>query len=164
MKIFYIFIFSIILFGSSLKAQVINISNCFELQNLKVNNNTVVYNITQDLFCSSLSFATIGDNSSFFQGRIEGNSYSINDLSISSSSPYIGLFEFGKDCIVKNLILKNLTIDTTNKRAGGALFANCTNCKKKKKLFLFSFLLFINFFHLKKMRDASSNNHSIQPF
>ena len=148
MKIRFLFIFLIVLFGSSLKAQVINVSTCAQLQNFEVNNNTVVYNITQHLFCSSFILTTIGDNSNVFQGRIEGNSFSINHLIFSSSSPYIGFFAFGKDCTVRNLIFKNVTIDATNKTAGGSLFANCTNCKNKK-LFLNTIScsnLFLNFF------------------
>ena len=134
MEIRFLFFFLIVLFGSSLKAQVVNVSNCGQLQ-IEVNNNTVVYNITQHLFCSSSNLTTIGDNSNVFQGRIEGNSFSLNDLIISSSSPYIGFFAFGKDSIVRNLIFKNITIDATKKIAGGALFANCTNCKKFFYLF-----------------------------
>ena len=139
MKVPILSIFLIVLSGSLLKAQVINISDCIQLQNLQVNNNTVVYSISQDLFCSSFDLLTIGDNSSYFQGRIEGNSHSINDMTISSSSPYIGFFAFGKDCIVRNLTFKNLLFVATNNIAGGALFANCTNCKIKN-IFLFSFL------------------------
>ena len=143
MEIRFLFFFLIVLFGSSLKAQVVNVSNCGQLQ-IEVNNNTVVYNITQHLFCSSFILTTIGENSNVFQGRIEGNSFSINDLIFSSSSPYIGFFAFGKDCTVRNLILKNITIDASNKTAGGSLFANCTNCKK---IFLFVFkILFHNVF------------------
>ena len=144
MKKTFLFIFLVVLFGTSLKAQVTNVSTCNGLQNIEVNNNAVVYNITQDLFCSSFNFTTIGDNSNVFQGRIEGNSFSIYDLRIISSSPYIGLFAFGKDCTVRNLILKNAAIDATNKTAGGALFANCTNCKTNFFFFnLLSYFFFI---------------------
>ena len=128
MKISFLLVLLILLLGKSPKAQVINISTCAELQNLELNNNTIVYNLTDSISCFS-NLTTIGDNSSFFQGRIEGNSFSINHLIISSPFPFIGLFGFGKDCILRNLFFKNLSIDATNKVAGGALFANCTNCK-----------------------------------
>ena len=156
------FIFLFLLFGSSLKAQVINVSTCAQLQNFEVNNNTVVYNITQHLFCPSFNLTTIGNNSNVFQGRIEGNSFSINHLIFSSSSPYIGFFAFGKDCTVRNLILKNITIDASNKTVGGALFANCTNCKNKKTFFFILLPYFFFFKYLSFDKNKRSINHSVQ--
>ena len=126
----FLFIFLILIFGSICKSQIVNISNCTELQNLETNNFTVVYNITQDLFCAPINFTTIGNISVVFRGVIEGNSFSINDLTINSSSNYFALFAFGENCIVRNLNLRNLKIDVNSKTYGGAFIANCTNCKK----------------------------------
>ena len=128
----FLSIFLILIFGSIWKAQIVNVSNCTELQNLQTNNITVVYNITQNLFCAPINFTTIGNISHVFRGVIEGNYYSINDLTINSSSNYVALFAFGQNCIVRNLNLRNLKIDTINKTAGGAFIANCTNCKINK--------------------------------
>ena len=91
------------------KMQTIDISSCAALQSMQINNSTVVYNITQDIYCNSV-FSTIGDGTNSFNGKIEGNNFTIYGINITSSSLFVGLFASGKDCSVSNLSFQNVTI------------------------------------------------------
>ena len=128
-------LFFTLLFGlySSL---TINVGNCSELQNMTVNNSTIIYNITQNLVCNQ-NFTMIGDQNSAFLGTIEGNFFNISGLRIISASSYVGIFAYGKSCAVRNLNFKNLTIDQTVKNNSASLFAFCENCNSK--FFFFNF-------------------------
>ena len=111
-------------------SQIINVSNCTELQNIILNNETIIYNVTQDLYCHSSPFTTIGNSSSFaFKGRLQGNFFTIFDLNIISNSRYLALFGYGMGSSLTDLKINNLTIDSSNIQYAASLFAYCQNCK-----------------------------------
>ena len=67
-------------------SQIINISNCSELQGMQINNNTVCYKLIGNINCQGFPFTPIGTNSSFpFRGKIEGQGFSIGNLTISTT-------------------------------------------------------------------------------
>ena len=111
-------------------SQIINVSNCTDLQNIILNNDTIVYNMTQDLYCNSSQYTTIGNSSSFaFKGRLQGNFFSIFDLNIISNSKYLAMFGYGMGSSVYDLKINNLIIDSSNIQYAASLFAYCQNCK-----------------------------------
>jgi hypothetical protein len=112
-KIFFIFFFVSII--APIKNQIIPISTCLDLQNINVNNNTVIYNITTNIDCSSMSFLPIGNVSNPFKGTLLGNSYNISYINIQNGSiDNVGLFSFGYYATVQDLNFVSSTVNGSN--------------------------------------------------
>lgn len=94
--------------------------------NIKSNCN---YRINNDLDMSGINgYTPIGNKSSAFSGTIEGNGYSINNLSIyKNNEGYIGLFGNIKSATIKNLNIKNLIILSSSGEYVGALSGKSSN-------------------------------------
>lgn len=87
--------------GSGAEADPFMIYNCRELQALR-NNLTAHYELANDIDCSDTEnwdngqgFRPIGDDSSHFQGSLDGKDFDIYDLVIDRDSEYwVGLFGY----------------------------------------------------------------------
>lgn len=103
----------------------IPIHNASELQNIK-NKLNADYILANDVDCSGINFKPI----SGFTGSLDGNGYSIKNMS-SSSNKYgdAGLFDYASGAVLKNLKLVN--VDFNGSIAAMVAYAvNCTfdNC------------------------------------
>ena len=70
-------------------------------------NGTTVYLDSDIAFDSSLSqqFEPIGNSSNYFQRTFDGQGHTISELTLNSSSEYVGLFCYSLGAVVKNVIL-----------------------------------------------------------
>ena len=53
----------------------------------------------------SEQFEPIGNNSNYFQGTFDGQGHTVNNLAISSSLQYVGLFGYSTGTTIKNVVL-----------------------------------------------------------
>ena len=110
-------------------SQLIQISSCTQFQSsIVLNNNTVIYNITQDLLCVSMSILPIGNSNLKFMGTIEGNLFKIQDLRINSNSNHTGIFAYGSGCSINNFGTRNIQIESNTSSHVGTFFGICENC------------------------------------
>ena len=124
MKSTFLFLF----FFSFIYLQMINVQTCSEFKGMIAGNTTIIYNITQNISCSTEIVEAIGAGDNSFKGKILGNSFTISDLIIYSTlSGHIGIFASGNGCNVSNLNLNRITIQSTGKSYSGSLFGYCTN-------------------------------------
>lgn len=148
----------VLFFKQDCYSQTLEISICQDLQNIIVNNNTVVYKLIQDVDCYSFNFNVIGGSltNQSFKGTLDGQNYSINFLSIIGNSTinkgeYSGVFAYGINATIINLFINNFYYDMSNNSNfcyGGMLFGvmrNSTICNC----------------HLGVYNNYSSNNNSL---
>lgn len=95
----------------SVAASPINIDTCEALLNLE-NNTHKDYEIIQDLDCSGIAHHELIT----FRGNLNGNDYTISNLTISSTQNDIGLFSQIHTGEVRNLNLRNFNIDSQNQK------------------------------------------------
>ncbi len=57
----------------------------------------------------------------FFQGTYDGGNFSLSNLNISSSHGVVGLFDRTEDATIRNLKLVNVTVSTSDQRAGSLI-------------------------------------------
>ena len=88
------------------------IKTAAELQAMN-NNLSGKYILMSDIDLSGVTWVTIGNSSSYFTGEFNGNGYTINNLSLSSSSNYQGLFG-----MTNGATIKNIHIDAANVKGG----------------------------------------------
>ncbi len=109
------FVFAFSGSGSGSSEDPYQITTCTQLQEMD-NNLTADYKLMQDIDCSSIeNFESIGDwwSSQVFTGNLNGNSKTISNLTINSSSRYIGIFSDLRGD-VNHLVLLNPTITSTS--------------------------------------------------
>ena len=89
----------------------LRITNVDEFIQFKVNVNngtnylgTTVF-LDSDLSLAGKSFEPIGNESNYFRGTFDGQGRVINNLIMTSSSQYVGLFGYSKGLTIKNVIL-----------------------------------------------------------
>ena len=88
-----------------------NISDCNQFLSVVLLNTTIEYQFTNNISCSNYSdFPMIGDSNSsnFFQGTIDGNGFTLSDITINSTSTsiYIAIFRNTESATFKNLNLQ----------------------------------------------------------
>ena len=97
-----------------------NISSVQDFATLQTNPNGK-YRLTNDIsFADVDNFEGVGT----FSGEIDGNGYTLSDLTISSEDkPFAGIFNQLNNATIKNLQLKNITISATQTIEGEYLKA-----------------------------------------
>lgn len=83
--------------------------------------------LTDNIDMSSINYVSRKN----FQGTLDGNGYSIKNVSINSSSPQQGLFSTTSGAIIKNLGLENVNIkgnDDTGGLIGKSFYTRVDNC------------------------------------
>ena len=87
--------FLIVFLSSIFLTYSIDIDNCKQLQNIS-NDLSESYQLTKDINCiNETNFKPIGNFSNSFNGYLEGNDYTISNLSINNNnSNYTGLFGY----------------------------------------------------------------------
>ena len=103
-----------------------------DLQNI-ANNLSGKYILMADINLSGFSWTAIGTSSSAFTGELNGNGFTISNLSISkSTTDYQGLFGYIKNAKLKNITLSNVNVsgnDTVGGLVGYAYGATIENVK-----------------------------------
>ncbi len=75
-------------------------------------------------------------SSTTFSGILDGNNYTISNINIESNYTYVGMFGYINSGTVKNLIIDNISVTSTNNKYIGALAgyikeSNITNVQIK---------------------------------
>ena len=105
------------------------VNNCSDLQNMQTGDASVVYLLNQTIDCTSFRFTPVGNQFSNFQGKIDGQGFSINNLTINANnSNYAGLFGYGNGTKAGNITFKNVQV-SSNASYVAALFGYCQNCQ-----------------------------------
>lgn len=109
---FFLFLF---LFGKLYFIQVyaVNISSC---QDLFMINSSVSSNftLTNNINCSGLTFSVPLAFGTNFTGSLDGKGFSVSNLNINSLGSNSSLIYNGYQATVKNLILLDFTVNSTN--------------------------------------------------
>jgi len=101
------------------------IQNCTDLQNIK-DDLDGYYVLTQNVDCSGFSNFTPIAISADFNGQLDGDGFTISDLTISTTTTvYLGIFATS-DGEIKDLIIDNITVTSTQDtgRFGGLVAYN----------------------------------------
>lgn len=75
-----------------------------------------------DLDFTGIDFTPLGDEDNAFYGILEGNGYSIKNLTINSASENTGLFGYAESATISNIGLENVNV--TGTKYVGALVGN----------------------------------------
>ena len=116
MKTFF-FLLALFFYWHNISAQTIDIIHCDNLTSIKLNNQTVVYNLTTSLDCmTQTSFRPIGNDSmNSFQGQFLGNGFTISNLIINVLGEInAGFFGYIKNSNITNLNLDHLNLTLNN--------------------------------------------------
>ena len=126
MKIFHCLL---LFFVSFCSAQTIFISNCSSLQNMQINNSTVIYVLKNDIDCTNFPFFPIASTNQGFTGTLDGSGLSVINLTIICSNSYVGIFSYVCGGSIKNLCLQNFNVTGKPSASGspyvGALVGTC---------------------------------------
>ena len=122
-SIIFIFLFSYL----PINFCATDISNCTALQNIR-NNLLTDYNLMSNIDCSSINnFIPIGNSSNKFKGTLTGNSYTISNLKIVSTTfDGVGLFGYGENATVRDLNLIDFNVTSVYPKIG-LLFGSLLN-------------------------------------
>lgn len=103
-----------------------------DLQNIK-NNLSGKYILMADINLSGFSWTAIGTSSSAFTGELNGNGFTISNLSISkSTTSYQGLFGYTKNAKLKNITLSSVNVSGKEYVGGLVGYAYGTNIQNVK--------------------------------
>ena len=91
-----------------------SIVSCSQLVTVALNDPGVSYQLSQDIDCINVPMFPLGNESHLFMGEIDGKDYAIRNVRIISGNSNPAIFYGGSGCRIKNLALKNITVDTTN--------------------------------------------------
>ena len=99
----------------------VDINSCEQLRDIDLNpsGSDTTYTLTQDLDCAGVDFQSIGDNEwSVFTGVLDGNNYTISNLTINDSEGYAGLFKETSDAVIRDLNFENLSVTGVSATGG----------------------------------------------
>ncbi|MGG3845582.1 GLUG motif-containing protein [Aeribacillus composti] len=92
------------------------------------NNLTAYYELANDIDMGSWgNFTPIGTSSAKFIGNFNGKGYKIKNLTINSTTAYVGLFGFTENATIQNVAIENANIVGQNVNYVGILAGNITN-------------------------------------
>ncbi|HZG59902.1 MAG TPA: GLUG motif-containing protein [Anoxybacillus sp.] len=92
------------------------------------NNLTAYYELGNDIDMGSWgNFTPIGTSSTKFTGNFNGKGYKIKNLTINSTTAYVGLFGFTENATIQNLAIENANVVGQNVNYAGILVGNITN-------------------------------------
>ncbi|QPA31415.1 GLUG motif-containing protein [Thermaerobacillus caldiproteolyticus] len=98
-----------------------------DLHNVR-NNLTAYYELGNDIDMGSWgNFTPIGTSSAKFIGSFNGKGYKIKNLTINSTTAYVGLFGFTENATIQNLVIENANVVGQNVNYVGILVGNITN-------------------------------------
>ena len=98
-----------------------------DLHNVR-NNLTAYYELGNDIDMSGWgNFTPIGTSSEKFMGNFNGKGYKIKNLTINSTTAYVGLFSFTENATIQNLAIENANVVGQNVNYVGILAGNITN-------------------------------------
>jgi len=84
------------------------------------------YHLNQDIDCNGYTLTTPID----FNGQLEGNGYSISNLTIDTNSRYAGFFSEMDGASIRNITLDNITLNVgSNVNAAGILAGDIQNSR-----------------------------------
>jgi hypothetical protein len=98
-----------------------NISSCLELMAIDdvVDTEKDAYYLTQDIDCTGVDFEPIGsDEWSAFEGLLDGQGYTISNLTIDSEDSEVGLFKELYVAVVRDLTIDGGTITGSSSSVG----------------------------------------------
>jgi hypothetical protein len=107
-----------VMLGEGTAINPYKISSWSHLQNIS-NDLSAHYVLTRDLLSADSDYSGIGSDWSplgTFSGTLNGNGFTINDLTINSTANDVGLFSTlaGASCVVKNLTITGNIVSTGN--------------------------------------------------
>ncbi|WP_273382136.1 GLUG motif-containing protein, partial [Symbiobacterium thermophilum] len=98
-----------------------------DLHNVR-NNLTAYYELANDIDMGSWgNFTPIGTSSTRFKGNFNGKGYKIKNLTINSTTAYVGLFGFTENATIQNIAIENANVVGQNVNYVGILAGNITN-------------------------------------
>lgn len=97
--------------GSGTSVDPYVITSCALLQEME-DELDADYALGNDFACSS-SFTPVGDDSTQFTGTLDGAGFTIDNLEITSSTDYVGLFGYTNGATISDLSLTNATVTAT---------------------------------------------------
>jgi len=98
-----------------------------DLHNVR-NNLSAYYELANDIDMGSWgNFTPIGTSSTKFTGNFNGKGYKIKNLTINSTTAYVGLFGFTENATIQNLAIENANVVGQNVNYVGILAGNITN-------------------------------------
>ena len=114
----------LVLSGPALAADY-NIDNVADFMNI-TDDLTGTYSLNTNIDLSSASFAPIGNSTNPFKGTINGNGYSISNLTYDGTGTEgVGLFGYAENATFDNFILRNF--DITGQKYVGTLVGSAVN-------------------------------------
>jgi hypothetical protein len=99
------------------------ITNCDELQDIR-SDVVGIYELTTNIDCTGVTFESVGDSGSPFMGSLNGNGYTISNLSIDIESDDSGLFGVAYSADIRNIRLDTVDMIAGNYTNIGALVGN----------------------------------------
>ena len=108
------------------------------------------FKILGDIECSNFTyFSPIGNSTNPFTGSLDGLNFAIKNIFITNtSSDGVGIFGFGNGCVVKNLVLMNISINSFHQKSallfGDLNNGNITNIKINTSHFAVSNIVYGN--------------------
>lgn len=104
-----------------------DISSCSGLSEIN-KEPSLNYEIINNIDCSNITFTEIGTQTQPFTGKLKGNGYRIDSLTINSQGSCVGLFAYTSGTTISSLNLLSLTINSNSVNGDvGGLIGCATN-------------------------------------